>query len=108
MGVLSKEWRARAIELDKALQHLFNTDPQVHGNTVRAVKCAVLPELLNVLADLLEVTENQTLDGTLGRLHAIAKRNNDIRLAAARGDWDAIDRIASGQPDAEPAGPAST
>jgi hypothetical protein len=94
MSVLAASMRQRAADLDKALNQILSTKPNVDGDVVRAVKAAIVPELLLVLADMLDVLENtQTLDGTLGRLQQIARRNNAVRLAAANGDWDAIDRI---------------
>lgn len=101
MGVISDKLRSRSGELNASLQQILDTK-LVDTNLVRAVKCAVLPELLNSLADMLDVLENQeTLDGTLGRLQKIAKRNQAVRLAAAKGDWDAIDRILDGDINAD-------
>jgi hypothetical protein len=100
MSVIADKMRKRAGDLDAALQQTLNTKPTIDADLVRATKAAVVPELLMTLADMLDVLENQeTLDGTLGRLQKIAKRNNAVRLAAAKGDWDAIDRIASGDID---------
>jgi len=100
MGVLSDKWRERATELNKALAALLEK-PDINSELVQATKAAVLPELLNVLADMLQVLEETTaLDEKTSRLAEWSKRQQSIRLAAAKaidnGDWSEFDRIIDG------------
>lgn len=93
MGVLSDQWRSRAEELNQALESLLK-NVGVTPAQVQATKAAVLPELLLNLADMLDVLEAApNTDTKVKRARAVAVRNNHIRMAAATGDWSAIDRI---------------
>ena len=107
MGVLSDQMRSRAVELDKALTQMMNTKPSIDGDTVRAVKASVLPELLIYLADMLEALENvYTLNGTYTRLQQHIRKNQEVREAAARGNWEELDAILNREtaPGAAPEG----
>lgn len=100
MGVLSDKWRERAEELNLALEPLLKM-VGVTAAQVQATKAAVLPELLLNLADMLDVLEAAPhTDSKIKQARAVAARNNHIRMAAATGDWGAIDRIINDAIDA--------
>ena len=106
MGDLSETWRERAKELNTALPTLLQK-PNVHLETVQAVKAAILPEVLLVLADLLQVLESTPEQiAATRRLQRIVQRNEEVRLSAVRAlnesKWDEFDRIVAGA-EVEPA-----
>lgn len=102
MGVLSKQWRQRAEELNSALPPLMD-NPAVPAALIQAIKAVVVPELLLGMADMLDVLEaGPAADTATQQARAKMERNQRIRLAAAKGDWDVIDQIINEAVDGKP------
>lgn len=97
MGELSKQWRARADELNLALPVLMK-NISVPEQVIQATKAAVVPELLLAFANLLDVLElTPDTQDRQSRLKRWSQKNQEVRLAAINalneGKWDDFDRL---------------
>lgn len=95
-GPLIAEFRNRARQQREAANVLLAgseilTDPK---KQVAATVGHVASHLFDALADLVEYQQADLEGDTMAsRRRAILERNNAIRKAAARGDWNEFDRL---------------
>ena len=108
MNVLARQWKERAELYRTELPSLLK-NPAVSPELIAAVKAAIMPDLLDAMADMMLLNNAQARrESVTTVLRAAAERNNRVREAAAKGDWDAISRIidddAAGKPAESVAG----
>ena len=103
MNVLAKQWRERAeVYRDELLELLKPSS--VSTELVAAIKASVMPDLLDAMAAMMELNDARARrESVTTVLRAAAERNNKVRVAAAKGDWDAISRIIDDAANGEPA-----
>lgn len=93
MSELQTEWRNRAAQLEQQLAVLLN-GADLNKTQLTATHALIMRELLPMLADFLDVLEHSTYrERMVSTISRIAARNNSLRTASAKGDWDAVSRI---------------
>lgn len=106
---LSDKWREKAASNTEGSNALFDeadfaTNPKKQVlATIGQVNATIYSALADLLDDL-SVQRSAGADAVTEKRRAMLRRTNDIRTAAARGDWDEFDRLAAGDGPAEPSG----
>lgn len=100
MSDLPNKYRGIAAESQEAAATLLAATSLTPKNQIIAVAGLVKSDLYHALADVVEEMEVLVLTGADGDtesqllLKQRQKNAHDIRMAAAKGDWDEYDRIA--------------
>lgn len=99
MSRLAKQYRDLAAEHNSAARSLYDSDTFITDTRkqTNAVVGFVSSKLYHALADMVEYFEGkEQLDPKIAQRKAILERNEAIRKAAARGDWDEFDKLSAG------------
>ncbi len=100
---LADDYRERA-KAQRELANKLVLEPDVLKNATKFVASIVgqvNATVLEGLADTMDYLKaSSAQDKVLGQRQILMQRMNAARLAAARGDWDEFDRLASGSADA--------
>jgi hypothetical protein len=99
---LADEFRTRAKEHRDAANSLIDASAILTDrNHVAATVGHVTAQLYTALADMEDYHHRaEEVESATARRRAILERNDAIRKAAARGDWDEFDRLTGIESDA--------
>lgn len=97
--MLAESFRQRAAE-QRAIANALLEEADVMSKATKLVPAIVghvNATMLEALADMVDYQQTKpVLDEAMERRKAILQRNNEMRLAAANGDWQRFDELAAG------------
>ena len=102
MATLSESFRQHAVEQRKASNVLMEANPTLGQISTEKLVASIVGQVnanaLETMADALDYLQKTAgSDGLLDRRRKILERNDAIRTAAAKGDWNEFDKLVSGK-----------